>query len=96
VAIIFILFVLGWVGVLYWFLQDRNFFRLGGLLIMSLLTYLSFELTAWSFRPPFWVMLIIGMTPLVLVSYGFRAYDYKRKQEKLKNEEKPKNEEELA
>jgi hypothetical protein len=96
VPIIFILFVLAWVAVLYWFLQDRNFFRLGGLLIMTFLTYLSFELTAWSFRPPLWVMLIIGLIPLAFVSYGFRAYDYKRKQEKLKNEEKPKHEEEMA
>jgi hypothetical protein len=92
-ALIFILFLLGWVGVLYWFLQDRNFFRLFGLLMMSVLTYLSFELTAWSFRPPFWVMLIIGLIPICLVSYGFRAYDYKRKQEKLKNEDKLKIEE---
>ena len=93
---IFILFLLGWFGVLYWFLQDRNFYRLFGLLLMTFLTYLSFELTAWSFRPPFWVMLIIGLLPILFVSYGFRVYDYKRKQEKLKNEEKFKQEEELA
>jgi hypothetical protein len=92
VPLVFLLFLLGWFAVLKWFLQQRTFNRLGAFLIMSVLTYLSFELMMWSFRLPLPVMLVIGLLPLVCVAYGFRVFDYHMQREKLKNDEKPKRE----
>ena len=92
--IIFTLFLLIWFGVVYWFWQDKNFNRLFAVLMMGVLTYLSFELTVWSFRPPLHVMLAIGLFPLASVVYGYRYYEQKYRQpEKAKNEDKYKTEE---
>lgn len=90
--IVFIMMLLGWFGALYFFLQQQTLGRIFGLLLMSLLTYLSFELTLWSYNLPLPVMMVIGLIPIALVTYGFRVYDYNRKQEleKRKNEDKPK------
>ena len=94
--IVFVLFVVGWFFVLKWFVQKRTFNRLGAFLMMSVLTYLSFELMMWSFRLPLPVMMVIGLIPVVFVGYGFRLYDHYTKREKLKNDEKPKREDFLA
>ena len=94
--IVFVLFVVGWFVVLKWFLQQRTFNRLGAFLMMSVLTYLSFELMMWSFSLPLPVMMVIGLLPVVCVAYGFRVYDYHTKREKAKNDEKPKREDFLA
>lgn len=90
--IIFLLFVLGWFAVLKWFLINRTFFRLGAFLMMSVLTYLCFELLLWSFQLPLPVMMVVGLLPLICVAYGFRLYDHYTKRAKAKNEEKPKHE----
>lgn len=91
---IFIICLLLWFGTIYWFLQDRNFNRLFGVLMIGVITYLSFELTAWSFRPPFQVMMAIGLLPIISVAYGYRYYEHKYRQpQKAKNEEKSKTEE---
>jgi hypothetical protein len=59
--------------------------------MMGVITYLSFELTAWSFRPPLPVMLGIGLLPIASISYGYRYYDHKYRQpEKAKNEDNQK------
>jgi Ca2+/Na+ antiporter len=94
--IVFVLFVACWFFVLRWFLQKRTFNRLFAFLMMSVLTYISFELMMWSFRLPLPVMLVIGLLPVVCVAYGFRVYDYHMKREKAKNDEKPKREDFLA
>ncbi|MDQ7027385.1 MAG: hypothetical protein Q9P01_13120 [Anaerolineae bacterium] len=88
--IVFLLFVLGWFAVLRWFLHNRTFSRLGAFLMMSVLTYLSFELMLWSFRLPLPVMLGVGLLPLICVAYGFRLYDHYSKRAKAKNDEKSK------
>jgi hypothetical protein len=90
------MFVIGWFAVLRWFLQKRTFNRLGAFLTMSVLTYLSFELMMWSFRLPLAVMMVIGLIPVICVSYGFRLYDHSTKRGKLKNDEKSKREDFLA
>jgi len=87
-VLIFLLFLVIWAGILYWFLQARTFYRLGTFLIMSVLTYLSFELMMWSFQLPLGVMMVIGLLPVIGVVYGFRIYDHYRKREKRKNDEK--------
>ena len=94
--IVFIVFVVGWFVVLRWFLQKRTFNRLGAFLMMSVLTYLCFELMLWSFRLPLGVMLFVGLIPIVCVAYGFRLYDHYSKREKLKNDDKSKREDFLA
>ena len=92
--IIFIICLLAWIGTIYFFLQDRSFNRLFAVLMMGVISYLSFELTAWSFRPPLPVMLGIGLLPIVSISYGYRYYEKKyREPEKAKNDDKSKNEE---
>ena len=87
--IIFVVCLLLWFGTNYWFWQDKNFNRLFPVLMMGVITYLSFELTAWSFRPPFHVMLAIGLFPILSISYGYRYYEqkYRNPQEKIKREE---------
>jgi hypothetical protein len=94
--VVFILFVIGWLGITYWFLQNRTFNRLFGFLLMSVLTYLSFELMMWSFQLPLPVMMVIGLIPVIGVAYGFRLFDHYSKREKIKNEEKSKREDFLA
>lgn len=93
--VVFIVMLLGWFGALYFFLQKQTLGRIFGLLLMSLLTYLSFELTLWSYNLPLPVMMVVGLIPISLVTYGFRVYDYNRKREneKLKNDDKLKQEE---
>lgn len=90
--IIFLLFVAGWFVVLKWFLNNRTFNRLFAFLMMSVLTYLSFELMLWSFQLPLPVMMVIGLIPLVGVAYGFRLYDHYSGRNKSKNDEKSKRE----
>ena len=92
---VFIVMLIGWFGALYFFLQQQTLGRIFGLLLMSLLTYLSFELTLWSYNLPLPVMMVVGLIPITVVTYGFRVYDYNRKQEKekLKNEDKLKSDE---
>ncbi|MGB7340609.1 MAG: hypothetical protein WBC91_17055 [Phototrophicaceae bacterium] len=94
-VIVFIVMLLGWFGALYFFLQERTLGRIFGLLLMSLLTYLSFELTLWSYNLPLPVMMVVGLIPISIVTYGFRVYDYNREQEKekLKNDDKHKADE---
>ena len=92
-VIVFLLFLAGWIGVAYWFFQNQTFYRLFAFLMMSVLTYLSFELAVWSFRPPLYVMLGIGLIPIVFVAYGYRVYDYKRAEIKAKNDDKVKRDE---
>lgn len=94
--IVFLLFVLGWFAVLRWFLKNRTFNRLGAFLMMSVLTYLSFEIMLWSFQLPLPVMMVVGMIPVVCVAYGYRLYDHYSKREKTKNEEKSKRADSLA
>lgn len=94
--IVFIICLLLCFGTIYRFLQQRTFNRLFGVLMMGVITYLSFELTAWSFRPPLPVMLAIGVFPLASISYGYRYYEHKYRQpEKAKNEDKSKHEESI-
>jgi hypothetical protein len=89
--IVFIICLLLWFSAIYWFLQDRTFNRLFGVLMMGVITYLSFELTAWSFRPPLPVMMAIGLLPIISVAYGYRYYEHKyRLPQKTKNEDKTK------
>jgi hypothetical protein len=94
--VVFIVFVVGWFAVLRWFLQKRTFNRLGAFLMMSVLTYLGFELMLWSFRLPLAVMMFVGLIPIICVAYGFRLYDHYSKREKAKNDEKSKREDFLA
>jgi hypothetical protein len=90
--IVFIICLLLWFGTVYWFLQDRNFNRLFAILMMGVISYLSFELTAWSFRPPLSVMMAIGLLPIVSIAYGYRYYEHKyRKPKKPKNDDKSKH-----
>ncbi|MEM9951984.1 MAG: hypothetical protein AAF846_10305 [Chloroflexota bacterium] len=95
---VFIVMLLGWFGALHFFLQERTLLRIFALLLMSLLTYLSFELTLWSYNLPLPVMMIVGLIPIIVIAYGFRIYDYNRKQElaKRKNDDKAKLDEAVA
>lgn len=83
---------------LYYFLRDQTLTRLFAFMMCSVLTYLSFELTLWSFRLPLPVMLVVGLIPICCVAYGFRVYDYhrQRESEKIKNDDKAKHEETIA
>lgn len=96
--IVFVVMLLICFAVLYWFLQKQTLYRLFAFLMTSVLTYLSFELTLWSFNLPLPVMMVVGLIPLVCVVYGFRVYDYnrKREREKSKNEHKNKHEEAIS
>ncbi|MGJ3240898.1 MAG: hypothetical protein ACFE0Q_19475 [Anaerolineae bacterium] len=96
--LVFIVMLLGWFGALYFFLQKRTLTRIFVLLLTSLLTYLSFELTLWSYNLPLPVMMVVGLLPIVVIGYGFRVYDYqcKREREKRKNDETTSTEELLV
>lgn len=96
--VVFIAMLLGWFGAFYFFLQKQTIGRIFGLLLMSLLTYLSFELTLWSYNLPLPIMMIVGLIPITVIAYGFRVYDFNRKRDsgKLKNDDKPKNEEAVS
>lgn len=93
--VVFIVMLLGTFGALYYFLQKRTLYSIFGLMLMGVLTYLSFELTLWSYNLPLPVMMVIGLIPISIVTYGFRVYDYNRKREleKRKNDKKSKSEE---
>lgn len=93
--LVFIVMLLGTFGALYYFLQKRTLYSIFGLMLMGVLTYLSFELTLWSYNLPLPVMMIVGLIPISIVTYGFRVYDYNRKQElkKRKNEDNSNTEE---
>ena len=96
--IVFIVMLLGWFGALYFFLQKQTIGRIFGLLLMSLLTYLSFEITLWSYNLPLPVMMVVGLLPITVIAYGFRVYDYNRKRdaEKAKNDDKHATEETVS
>ena len=96
--IVFIVMLLGTLGALYFFLQKRSLYSIFGLMLMGVLTYLSFELTLWSYNLPLPVMMIVGLIPITVIAYGFRVYDYNRKREieKRKNEDKSKTEEAVS
>lgn len=96
--IVFIVFFVIWLGVLYFFMQKQDLYRLFAMMMSSVLLYLSFELTLVSYNTPLPIMLAIGLIPIVCVVYGFRVYDYNREQnnEKRKNEDKLKNSDEGA
>jgi len=93
--VVFIVMLLGTFGALYYFLQKRTLYSIFGLMLMGVLTYLSFELTLWSYNLPLPAMMIIGLIPISVVTYGFRVYDFNRKREieKRKNENKSNTEE---
>jgi hypothetical protein len=93
--VVFIVMSIGTLAALYFFLQKRTLYSIFGLLLMGVLTYLSFELTVWSYRPPLPVMMLIGLIPISVIAYGFRVYDFNRKREieKRKNDDKAKTEE---
>lgn len=96
--VVFIVMLLATFGALYYFLQKRTLYSIFGLLATGVLTYLSFELTLWSYRLPLPVMMVIGLIPISVIVYGFRVYDYnhKRELEKRKNEDKVKTEEVMS
>ena len=95
--LVFITCVLGWIGVGMWFNRNRTFYRLGGLLMMSVLTYMSFEIMMWSFQLSLPYMMVIGLIPVVVVAYGFRYYDHHYRQlQKYKNDEKAKQNHRLS
>ena len=89
--VVFIVMLLGWFGALYFFLQKQSLYRIFVLLLMSLLTYLSFEITLWSYQLPLPIMMIVGLIPITIIAYGFRVYDYNRQ----RNADKPKNDDKL-
>lgn len=85
---IFLCMLLIWGVMVYRLLQERNFYRIFGVLMSSFLLYISFELILWSARLPLQVMMVVGLIPVVCVAYGFRLYDHYRQREKVKNDDK--------
>lgn len=65
-------------------------------LLFGLLTYISFEIVLWALNMPLAVMLTVGLTPLVLVMFGYRYYEYYNKpDDKMKNQTKSKSADEV-
>lgn len=90
-VVIFLLCLLGWLGALYLLYREQTITRLFGLLMMSVWLYMSVELMMWSARLPLHFMMGMGLLPILLVLVGFRVYDRSREREKIKNDEKAKN-----
>lgn len=87
-----VLIFAAWVVALRAVLEKQDLMRIFAALISSFLLYISIELTLWFNGFPLGIMLCFGIVPLLLIMYGFRAYDYKMQAEKLKNDEKFKRE----
>ena len=82
--LIFVVCVLGWLGMAYLVYQKRSFYRWGFFILMSVWLYISAVLVIFTMNPSLPVLLIIGLIPVVGVAYGYRLYDHYSTREKPK------------
>ena len=83
--LIFVLCLLGWLGMAYLVYQKRSLYRWGFFILTSVLLYISIILIAFSLNFSLPVLLILGLLPIFGVAYGYRLYDHYSAREKEKN-----------
>lgn len=82
--VVFVMCSIGWVGTGYLLLQKRTLIRWGFFLLMSVWLYTSVMLLVFATQPPLWLMLFLGILPVLCIAYGYRLYDHYSQREKIK------------
>ncbi|QPC80781.1 hypothetical protein G4Y79_13790 [Phototrophicus methaneseepsis] len=78
---------LGWLGAAYFLSHNQRSLTYWGVFIGAcVLVLIGVVLVLFTFDPPLWLMLVIGLLPVLGVAYGYRLYDHYSERAKAKRE----------
>lgn len=85
--ILFIVCLLGWAGTVRLIWSRRTLITMLLFVMMTVWLYLSGVLILLTLNPPLEIWLLLGILPVIVVAYGYRIYDHRVKDNKVKRDD---------